>query len=456
MDVLSPLDAAFLRLESGDTPMHIASLTVFDGPAPSYDDVVALVESRLPALPRYRQRVHEVPLWLGRPVWADDPRFRLGYHVRRTVLAEPGTRDQLRRVCERLLAQPLRRDRPLWETYLVTGLEDGRWGLLCKVHHCMVDGIAGFDVLTRLLDDTPWPRHPLPESWVPERPPSRLGLLGQAVTQLPRPHPRAVVGALAHPRRTAGDLAAEARGLAHWAAVGVPATASSLTGPVAGRRGWRWASVTLDEVRQVKRAYGGTVNDVVLSLVSGAFRELLLSRGEDPGPHVLRSLVPVSVRARHDDARPAASNHVSAVIAELPVHVDGPVARLEAVRAELDRLKASGEVEAGELVTAAGFVVPPLLLSTGLYSAFRIPQPWLVTVTTNVPGPRERLWCLGRPLREVYPFVPIGDRVRTGIAITSYDGTLTFGVTGDAEHVPDLDVLAKGVEAAMAELLSTL
>jgi len=456
MDVLTPLDSAFLRLESHDAPLHIASAAVFDGPAPSYDDLLALVGSRLPLLPRYRQRVREVPLWLGRPVWVDDRAFDLRYHVRHSALPRPGNDEQLRTLCARLLSQPLDRDRPLWEAWLVEGLDGDRWALVSKVHHCMVDGIAGFDLLSRILDTRPDPGPPPIDVWEPGPEPSRLELLTTAVTSLPRPRPEMLLAAVAHPRRALAEVAEDLRGLANWAGVVRPAPASSLTGPITTHRSWAWAVVSLSDVRTVRQAYGGTVNDVVLALVTSAFRDLLVVRGEQPGPHVVRSLVPVSVRARHADRDPASSNRVSAVIAELPVHVEGAVDRLAAVRHELDRLKASGEVTAGEAVTTAAELVPPVLLSTGLFGGFRLPQRQIVTVTTNVPGPRVPLWALGRRMRAVYPFVPIADRVRTGVAITSYDGRLTFGVTGDADSMPDLEVLTKGVEGAMAELLSTV
>jgi WS/DGAT/MGAT family acyltransferase len=204
----------------------------------------------------------------------------------------------------------------------------------------------------------------------------------------------------------------------------------------------------------VRRQHGGTVNDVVLALVTSAFRALLLSRGEEPGRHAVRTLVPVSVRrANHD---PALANRVSAVVAELPVHLADPIARLDAVRRQLDRLKASGEAEFGELLTEAAQLAPPLLLSAGLFGGFRLPQRQLVTVATNVPGPAAPLWGLGRRLLELHPFVPIADRVRTGVAVTSYQGVLSFGVTADAESTPDVDVLTTGIPCAMQELLASV
>ena len=457
MDVLSPLDAAFLRLESHDAPLHIASVAVFDGPAPVFEDFVRLLCSKLPLIPRYRQRVQEVPLWLGRPVWVDDPAFDAAYHVRHTAVPQPGTDAQLQTLCARLLSQPLDRSRPLWESWFVEGLAGGRWALVSKVHHCMVDGIAGTDLLSRVLDSSPDPAPCEADSWQPTAGPGTLRLLSTALTTMPRPGSgvHRVIEAVRHPRRTGRELLEDGRGLATWAGVLRPASRSSLTGPITHHRGWGWAEVSLDDVRRVRHALGGTVNDVVLTLVTGAYRDLLLARGEEPDPHSVRSLVPVSVRVRHSDGdEPMVANRVSALVAELPVHLADPVERLAAVRAELDSLKASGEARAGEALTTAAGLVPPLLLSTGLYGGFRVPQRQLVTVTTNVPGPPMTLWGLGRRLRTLHPFVPIADRLRTGVAVTSYEGTLYFGITADADSTPDLDVLTRGIVAAMAELLA--
>jgi diacylglycerol O-acyltransferase len=458
MDALSPLDAAFLRLESRDAPLHIAAAALFPGPAPSYREVLELVGSKLDELPRYRQRVREVPLWLGLPVWTDDPAFELTRHVRQFSLPRPGTDEQLRALCARLLSTQLDRRHPLWQAWLVDGLQGDRWALVTKVHHCMVDGVAGFDLLARMLDPAPQAAPPVPQPWAPAPAPGGLRLLASALTSVPGPRAglRAARAVVTDPERLLRAAAEDVRGLASWAGVLRPAAPSSLTGPLTTRRGWAWAAVPLSDVRRVRQAYGGTVNDVVLALVTGAFRDLLLRRGEVVERRTLRTLVPVSVRARRADDGPATANQVSAVVAQLPVDVADPVERLAAVRAELDRLKASGEVQAGEALTSGAALVPPLLLSAGLFGAFRLPQRNIVTVTTNVPGPRVPLWLLGRRLEALFPFVPIADRVRTGVAITSYDGMLSFGVTADAASVPDVQGLAKGVDAALSELLATL
>ncbi len=454
MQTMSPLDSAFLRLESRDTSLHIAAIGLFDGPAPTYSEIADLVTAKLPLLPRYRQRVREVPLRLGRPVWVDDPRFSLRNHLKHTALPHPGSDTQLDELVSRVMSQQLDRSRPLWDTWIVEGLEGDRWALITKVHHCMADGIAATDLLTTVLDRSPEGEPKIDDPWQAHDEPTVLQLLASAVTTLPHDPGwlvNAVSQALTHPRRTAVTALLRLHGMLNFAELARPATPSSLAGPIGSVRSWSKTQVTLDDVRLIKHAFGGTVNDVVLTAVTRGFREVLLGRGEWPARHAVRTLVPVSVREA--DERGHLDNRVSAVVAELPVHVSGPVARLRAVRAELDRLKTSGEPQAGELVTGAANYIPPLLLSAGLSGIFRVPQRFIVTVATNVPGPSEPLYAVGRQLRELYPYVPIADQLRLGVAISSYADVLYFGVTADRDSTPDADVLVSGIEDAIRELV---
>jgi diacylglycerol O-acyltransferase len=455
MEVMSPLDAAFLRLESRSTSLHIASVGIFDGPPPTAEQVHAAFASKLHLVPRYRQRVREVPLRLGRPVWVEDPTFDLDYHLRHTALPQPGSDAQLRELVGRLMSQQLDRGKPLWETWVVHGLERDRWAVVSKIHHCMVDGVAGTDLISLLLDVTPDPVEGpavLPEAAAE---PSNARLLLTAVTSIPH-QPATVLRsswqALQHPRRTAEQVAVLSRGAASFAKLAKPAAASSLSGPLGSHRQWGWTRATLDDVRTIRSLHGGTVNDVVLAAITRGFRDVLLSRGENPDPQAVRTLVPVSVR--HEKQQGALDNRVSAMIADLPVPAVDPLSRLSAIREELGRLKRSGEPQVGELVTSAAMLMWPPLLSFGLTGIFRLPHRHLVTVATNVPGPQVPLWLCGRPLREYYPYVPLADRVRIGVAITSYDGVLGFGVTADSESVPDLTVLLHGIDAELQELLA--
>jgi len=454
VEVMSPLDSAFLRLEDRHTSLHIASVAIFDGPPPTYSEVHGAYTAKLHLVPRYRQRVREVPLRLGRPVWVDDPHFSLRYHLRHTALPRPGSEGQLRDLVGRLMSQQLDRGKPLWETWVVEGLEGDRWAVVSKIHHCMVDGIAGTDLMSLVLDADPRSTvnaTPLPPL---RAEPGPVQLLLSAATSLPGPRALAgaVRGVLGHPRRTAGQAVVTAHGALSYARLARPAAASSLSGPLTPHRRWGWTTCTLDDVRTVRGALGGTVNDVVLTAITRGFRELLLSRGEAPDAHAVRTLVPVSVR--HDGGRGAFDNRVSAMVAELPVGVVDPAGRLAAVRKEMGRLKASGEPELGELLTSVAVLAPAPLLSLGLTGVFRVPHRHLVTVTTNVPGPQRPLYLCGRRMREYYPYVPIADRVRVGVAITSYDGVLAFGVTADEDSTPDLQVLLDAIGTELDDLVA--
>ncbi len=455
MEVMSPLDSAFLRMETANTSLHIASLAIFEGPAPAYDDLFDLIARKLVDLPRYTQRVREVPLWLGRPVWVTDPHLNLHYHLRHTVLPRPGGAAELRTLMARLMSAQLDRSRPLWEEWLVEGLDGGRWALVGKVHHCMVDGVAGTDILSKLLDTEPAPvRDPFIGQPIPEDgcEPSSLRLLGSALTSLPhRPirGVRAVTGAAAHPQRTLESATVLAHGALSWSRLAKPAESSSLTGPLGRARAWDFTQTTFDDIKTVRAAYGGSFNDVVVSAIARGFRDLLIERGERPGAHAVRTLIPVSVRGGSEGV----ANEVSAMIADLPVDAADPVARYQAVCAEMSRLKESGEIQLGELFADFGGWASPLLLSIGLKGVFRLPHRHLVTVATNVPGPRTTLYAAGRRLLELYPYVPIADRIRIGVAMTSYNRVLTFGITADAASTPDLAVLTAGIGEGMRELV---
>jgi diacylglycerol O-acyltransferase / wax synthase len=459
VDRLSTLDAEFLHLEDGIAHMHIAGLCTFEGPAPTYEELLGLLAGKMHTIPRYRQRVRSVPLELGRPVWVDDPHFNLSYHVRHTALPSPGDDLVLRRLMGRLVSQPLDRDRPLWETWLVEGLPDGRWALICKVHHCMVDGISGVDLLTALLDIERDVEVPEPRPWTPEEEPAAAtkvvdawrGLAGEVAGLVGR-----VPGLVRHPLGAVRSLVEDVEGLIHLGQHLGTTPPLSIEGSIGPHRTWAHASATIDEIRSIRATWGGTLNDVVLAAVANGYRRLLLHRDEDADNAVVRTLVPVSVRT--EDARGVFDNRVSAMLYELPVHLADPVERLATVRAEMAELKQSHMAEAGDLVTTMGDLVPPPLVGTLSRFAIRVmhtlPQRSVNTVTTNVPGPQFPLYCLGREMLEYRPFVPISHGVRVGTAILSYNGRLCFGVTGDLDTAPDVDVLASGIRAGVDQLLA--
>jgi WS/DGAT/MGAT family acyltransferase len=454
MQRLSSQDASFLHLEDAVTHMHVGAVAILEGPPPSYDELARHIRVNLTRVPRYRQRAHFVPLALGRPVWVDDPHFNLGYHVRRTALPEPGGDEQLRLLVGRVMSQQLDRGKPLWEMWMIEGLSGGRWALLTKVHHSVVDGVAGAELLSVILDEEREPQVSEPAEWRPERQPSGAELAGRAMLERaisPYGLVRGGGSALRSPRRAVATAADSVTGLLSMSGILRPTPSSSLNGPVGPHRRWDWARSRLSDVKRVRSAFAGTVNDVVLTAIAGGFRELLAARGE-PADRDVRSLVPVSVRSAEERGR--YNNRVSAIFADLPVGVEDPVERLARMHGEMEHLKRSHEAVAGDVLVGLSGFSPALLLALGLRTATRVPQHSVNTVTTNVPGPQHPLYAAGRRMLECFPYVPLGGHVQVGVAIFSYDGGLGFGVTGDYDSAPDIHVLCEGIEHSMAELVA--
>jgi diacylglycerol O-acyltransferase / wax synthase len=457
MDRMSPLDATFLHIEDGVNHMHIASCATFEGPAPAYDDIVALFRGKLPLVPRYRQKVRFVPGAMGRPVWVDDPHFRLDFHIRHTALPPPGADADLRNLMGRLMSQELDRNRPLWETWMVEGFADGTWALISKVHHCMVDGISGTDLMAVVLDLSPDGSPAVVDDWQPEPEPSDADLVRDAVSEAlanPTEMARWARASLRTPRKMIASVSEVVDGALAMGARLQPNVPLSIEGSIGPHRRWTWARTSLADVKTIRTAHGGTVNDVVLSAITKGYRELLLGRGDSIEGVALRTLVPVSVRTTGDHTY---NNQVSAMIAELPVGIEDPIERLQSIRAQMAGLKESHQAVAGNVIAELAGFAPPMLFSLGLRAAVgvmrRAPQRSVNTVTTNVPGPQLPLYAAGREMLEYLPFVPLSYGVRTGVAILSYNGRVAFGVTGDYDTVPDLDVLASGIEEGLNELL---
>jgi diacylglycerol O-acyltransferase len=454
VEPMSSLDASFLHMEDRNKHMHIGGVSIFEGPPPAFERLEEMVAGKLGLVPRYRQKVRFVPLGLGTPVWVDDPHFNLGYHLRHTAVPAPGTEEQLRKLAARLFSQQLDRGKPLWELWMVEGLSESRWALLSKVHHCMVDGVAATDLMSVMFDDRT-EAEPDGGRWHPAPEPRGAELVLRTVTRRtfdPREQLRTLRDAARRPgeslraaRELGGAMVAAGRSAR-------PASSSSLTGPIGPHRSWSWARVRLSDVKRVRSELGGTVNDVVLTIVSQGFRDLLESRGELVDGREVRTMVPVSVRRPGEKG--TYNNRVSGVIASLPVGVVDPRERLATIRAQMDGVKESKQAVAGDvLVSLAGFA-PPMLLALGSRLMSRTPQIGVHTGTTNVPGPQHTVQTLGRRLLESFPFVPVLGPVRVVVAIFSYDGGLYFGVTGDADSAPDVDVLTAGVERGMEELLA--
>jgi WS/DGAT/MGAT family acyltransferase len=459
-DRLSPLDASFLHIEDGVSHMHIASVAIFEGPPPPFLEVVEMVEAKLDLVPRYRQKVRSVPFELGRPVWVDDPHFNIEYHLRHTALPSPGGESELRKLVGRVMAQPLDRAKPLWEIWVVEGLEDRRWAVLAKTHHALVDGVSGTDLLAVIMDlspDAPRPEHP--SEWTPHAEPSGTELVVEAIENMVRsPYEqlraaRAQTRWLRHATEYIGEVVS---GVFALSGLVRPTPVSSLNGPLGPHRRYAWATTTVADIRNVRKAHGGSFNDVVLACITNGFRELLLARDEDV-ERVVRTLVPVSVRARDESGRAVGDgtyeNKVSAMFAELPVEIEDPALRLAAITDQMKDLKESKQALAGEALTSMSGFAPPMLLALGMRIATRAAQRNVNTVTTNVPGPQFPLYAAGRRMLRAFPYVPLAGQVRLGIAIFSYDGEVNFGITGDYDTTPDIDVLAHGIEDGMAQLL---
>lgn len=457
-DRLTALDTSFLHLERLETPMHVGAVSIFEGPQ-FFDDagrfrlaeVRRLVESRLHLIPRFRKRLMAVPFEQGRPVWVDDERFDIAYHVRLTALPHPGSREQLLALTARVQAQLLDRGRPLWELWFVEGLEGGNVGLLQKTHHALVDGVSGVDVATVLLDFTPEPTFLQPPRWIMEPPPSSGRLLADTLYERatePAEIARTVRRVLRAPRRTVERAGQLGRALSSLFDRPTLAPHTSLNVGVGRIRSFDGVLVSLEDVKAIRGELGGTVNDVVLAGVAGALRRLLESRGDDLDGLVLRVLCPVSVR--DDSERMQLGNRVSAMFVELPVGEEDPVARLRTIRDTTQDLKEREQaIGAAFLLDLTHFAAPTLL---GLAARLVHRQPFVNLVVTNVPGPQVPLYCMGARLLEAYPVVPLAHNLTLGIAILSYCGQLHFGLYADAEAMPDLSVLTAALEDSFGEL----
>lgn len=431
MEELSALDTLFLHLEDRNVALHIGATAIFEGPPPTTEELAARYEQAIQRWPRYRQLLRRTPLELRRPRWVDAGDLDLRYHLRRTALPAPGGPAELEWLVGRLMSNRLDPDRPLWEAWLVEGLDGGRWALVVKVHHSLVDGLGGMALFGELLDDAP----PSPRPRATDGSGSLGGLLDAA---------RA-------PQRLLGELVRTADGMLRYIGSLRPTAPSSLTGPLGRPRRYRMLTVDLDDVGTVRAALGGTVNDVALAMVSRGFRGLLLARGEPPRRLAVRCLVPVATRTA-DEAH-AGANKISVLLPDLPVDASRPAVGYELIREQLAGLKSSGQAQAGGQGFAAANLLPEPLVAATMSLLRRLPQRVVTTVATNVPGPRRPQSLLGRPMLALYPYVPIAERIQLAVALTSYAGRLHFGVTCDRTAVPDADVFVAAMSEGLAELV---
>lgn len=446
---LSALDAGFLDLEEPNAPMHVGFVAILEGRCPTQREVVDLIASRLHRVPRYGQKVATVPLDAGRPVWVDDPELDLGAHVFRTTLPRPGGLPELQRLAAQLFARPLDRARPLWELWLVPGVGRGRFAVVSKTHHCMIDGLSGVDLVSVLTDAGPSPDGTVPPRRAPRPAPGRLALLFDALADQLRQPLDLARGALSPAEGGRNALAELAGGLAPLLGIGAlgPAPDCSLNQAVGPTRLLETVSLELAEVKRIKAALGGTVNDVVLAVVAGALRTLLLSRREEVTGE-LRVLVPVNVRRA--EARGTFGNQVAAVFCPLPVGEPDALARLRLVSAAMKGLKASGQARGAVALTRLGDLTPPAIAA--MAARFRPAGHWFNIVVTNIPGPQAPLYLLGRRLLACHPVIPLSTVTTVSVALLSYDGSIDVGLLGCGERAKDLPTLARAVPAALDEL----
>jgi WS/DGAT/MGAT family acyltransferase len=460
-DRLSALDASFLYLEQPTTPMHAGGVAVFRRPRSGfdYDGLVDIIEQRLTTVPRYRQKIKNVPGRLARPVWVDDPDFDIGYHVRRSALPKPGTEQRLHELVARLMSRPLDRNRPLWEVYLVEGLTKNRIAIITKTHHAMVDGVSAMDIGQVILDVTPTPRAAPDDGWLPRPEPGSLRLMvetaGEAV-QRPAEMVDNVRAAAMDAVSTARRVGTAVGGLFDALRTAVRAAPGSpLNVPITTQRRFAVARTALQDYRQVRAAHGGTVNDVVLAVVSGALRNWLLSRGEAVTPSTtIRVMVPVSVR---EEGEPEVlGNKVSAYLVDLPVGESNAVVRLHQVSHAMRAHKDSGQSVGADVLVRLGGLAPPTMHALGARVANGFSQRIFNLVVTNVPGPQFPLYAAGARMLEMFPVVPLSKNQSVSIGITSYDGGVYYGLNADRDAMTDVDGLASMIEESLAELVGTV
>jgi WS/DGAT/MGAT family acyltransferase len=459
-DRLTALDSTFLHLEDDSTAhMHVASVMVFEGKAPTPQELVDHILSRLHLVPRYRQRLAHVPLGQGRPVWTDDPHFNPRYHIRHTALPQPADEAALKQLAGRLFSQRLDRSKPLWEMWLVQRMAGGRFALIAKTHHALVDGISGVDITTVLFDtgvggaESSTPRPPAP--WTAQPLPGPAKLLGEALlerTTVPAEMTRGARALLRGPRKAASQLkdGIASLGATTLAGISSPAPPSPFNVDIGPHRRYTFLDADLAQFKAIKDALGGTLNDVVLASVSLALGRYLRGQGLDTEGLVLKAMVPVSVRTDADRKSHVFGNQVAAMWAPLPVGVQAPAECLRQISREMQDLKESSQaVGAQVLVNLAGFA-PPTILSQAARLQAR--QRFFNLVVTNVPGPQFPLYLLGRRLEVLYPVVPLARRQALGIAVMSYDGHLGFGLLADYDALPELEQIVGDLRWAISSL----
>jgi diacylglycerol O-acyltransferase / wax synthase len=454
-DRLTAVDASFLVQEKQASHMHVGALVVFDGPPPARDEFCAHLGARLRRVPRYRQKLAFPPLEAGRPFWVDDPNFNLDYHVRHTALPKPGSDDQLRELAGRIFSQRLDRSKPLWEVWIVHGFEGGRFALISKTHHALVDGVSGVDIATVLFDLSPVPDEvDGDDGWAPSPEPSDVELVADGIVGLAKT-PFSLAGraveALQHPRHTLERLqeAAEGVGEVVWAGLN-PAPDVPLNVPIGPHRRVRWVQSRLADFKEVKNALGGTVNDVFLAVVTGALARWLRRHAVRTEGLELRAIVPVSIRA--EEQKGALGNRITAMLGPLPVYAADPLERYRVVSESMSGLKESKQAVGAETLTRLQDFAPPTILAQA--SRLNFSARAYNLLVTNVPGPQFPLYLIGRELQELIPVPFLAPEHALAVAMMSYYGKAVIGLMGDYDAVADLDDFGVDVRDSVEELLA--
>jgi diacylglycerol O-acyltransferase / wax synthase len=453
LDRLTSVDAGFLHMEDAGAHMHIGALGVFAGPPPTGAEFRDHIASRLDRLPRYRQKLAHPPLGTGRPLWVEDPGFSLDFHVRHTALPTPGGDAELMTLVDRVVAQRLDRTKPLWEMWLVEGLADGRFAIIAKTHHAMIDGVSGVDLMTVLFDLTPDVAPAEAAPWSPRPTPGSVGLLARGaqgavrnLVQLGARSATAVTRPVDAVRGVVGAVSAVGETVRPFVAAAPKTPLNAKPGP---HRSVAVVRTDLADYKAVRASSGATVNDVVLAAVAGALGRFLADRGMDTDGLELRACVPVSLRP--DAKRGALGNEIAIMMAPLPVGIREPVERLSAVHQAMQHLKSSKQAEGAKVLTSLENALPPAVLARASRLGFS--SRLYNVLVTNVPGPQIPLYVLGRQLEELAPLAFLAPEHLLAIGIMSYHGSVTYGLIADADKVPDLDVLAKHLEECLAELV---
>jgi diacylglycerol O-acyltransferase / wax synthase len=458
---LSPADAAFLSVEDLRTPMHVGAIMVFKKPRSGFDyeRLVRLIEQRVSLVPRYRQKIIDVPCGLSTPRWVDDDKFDVSFHVRRSALPKPGGEQALTELAGRLMSRRLDRDRPLWEIYLVEGLADNHFAMITKSHCALVDSTVGMEIGEVLLDRSRIPRTEVDHDWAPQRRPSRTDLLLEVVREAVS-SPLTIVdntrSTLSNVRHTGQRLLAAAQtigGATRW--VLDPADSSPLNVPVGGQRRIALTDHALEDLRVIKKAADCAVNDVLLAVITGALRSWMASRGEViKRDMVLRALVPLSVRALEEDADFGSTDRVMSMAIDLPVGEETANVRLGRIAFATSAHARSRRAVPADALTSLGWFAPSTMHSLGARVTRDLTDRGANLVITNAPGPQQPVYATGAQLVKVYPVLPLSHKRALAIGVTSYDGRVYFGLNADRDGMVDLEVLASMIDDSIAELLA--